>query len=608
MFMSRQSRLAGVLKVLTAAILISYCIIFATRSRLSYDFIDRITSKLPQAPGQQTDPGFSPKLLEFWANFEEALQDTRPSCIVNYKEEPIKVEDQQWVVETLRTEPRPDYITISENDIASTKDAHVRAVKNAQLHASSLDFRPGTRGIATTAGGKYIPVLLVCLRLLRQTGSKLPVEVFLASWSEYDFRTCEQLLPSLNARCRILSDVWSTTPSFETVHTYQFKVFALLYSSFEEVLFLDADAFPLHDPNILFNSEPYKSTGFVTWPDFWANTVHASFYDIASIDPAPPRDLRYTTESGEMLLDKRRHTETLLLATYYNYYGPDCFYRLLSQGASGEGDKETYLHAAMALNTTFWDVKTPVVALGSHLSGEWRGAGMIQHDPMEDYEFEMERRAEREQLDRIGTLIDTLVAQGKANKEKEMPEQSALDSDKTETDKKAETNKKVDTHKKTDTGKKTDAGKKNDAGKKTDTNKKDKSKAPDSKDSEHTDVKKQEGKREDTATPQKKARPFFIHNNNHKLDPRHILDEGYHMTKEDGKYWRLWSDKEWTVKTFGFDLERKVWEAVVVTGCEIDTEICERVKDYWRKVFYEDDQKEKHNRKDVTGEERSKNV
>jgi alpha 1,2-mannosyltransferase len=220
--------------------------------------------------------------------------------------------------------------------------------------------------------------------MLRRTGSQLPVEVFLDNWGEYDMMTCERTLPSLNAKCRVLTDIWSTAPSLTTLIKYQYKAFALLFSTFEEVLFLDADAFPAHNPDELFDVEPYRSNGLVTWPDFWASTVSPYFYDIADV-PVPPWNARRSSESGIILWSKRLHPDTLLLATYYNYYGPKFYYPLLSQGAQGQGDKETFLHAALALGNPFHAVRSPVTVMGHWVNGTWKSAGMKQGDPVEDY-------------------------------------------------------------------------------------------------------------------------------------------------------------------------------------------------------------------------------
>lgn len=78
----------------------------------------------------------------------------------------------------------------------------------------------------------------------------------------------ERTLPSLNTRCVVLSDMWNTTDNLETLLKYQYKVVALLFSSFEEVIFLDSDAFPVRSPDNLLDSERYKSSRLVMWPDY----------------------------------------------------------------------------------------------------------------------------------------------------------------------------------------------------------------------------------------------------------------------------------------------------------------------------------------------------
>jgi len=77
----------------------------------------------------------------------------------------------------------------------------------------------------------------------------------------------------------------------------------------------------------------------------------------------------------------------LLLALYYNYYGPSHYFTLLSQGGSSPGEKETYLAAAMALNSTFYTVRTNVEILGFHHDdNQFKDCGDVQHDPTEDYQ------------------------------------------------------------------------------------------------------------------------------------------------------------------------------------------------------------------------------
>ena len=110
----------------------------------------------------------------------------------------------------------------------------------------TLPYKPGTRGIVSTAGGAHLPIFIVSLRMLRRSGSVLPVELFLrADEARGDTYLCQELLPSLNARCVILDDFFPS--GLVKLEKYQYKIFSVLFSSFEDVLLLDADNFPVHN-------------------------------------------------------------------------------------------------------------------------------------------------------------------------------------------------------------------------------------------------------------------------------------------------------------------------------------------------------------------------
>ncbi|KAJ5368257.1 uncharacterized protein N7496_008017 [Penicillium cataractarum] len=336
--------------------------------------------------GPASSPDALPDLTDahqkFWWTFHRYLEKYAPGTT------PI-VEDERAPTERFDpndARPRPNYLSVDAEDIALIKNAHTSFVAaiTGEDSAPTLPYVPGTKGIVSTAGGTYLPVLVISLRMLRRTGSTLPMEIFLADEAEYEEYICDVVLPSLDARCIVLSRILAAAPA--TIEKYQFKPFAMLFSSFEEILFLDADAFPLEKPETLFRADPFRSTGMVTWPDFWGSTVSPLFYEIVGTT-APPPSLRQSTESGEVLVSKKTHVRTLLLATYYNYWGPSHYYPLLSQGAAGEGDKETFLAAATAMQEPFYQVSEPIVALGHRKDkgGGFAGSAMAQFNPIQDY-------------------------------------------------------------------------------------------------------------------------------------------------------------------------------------------------------------------------------
>jgi alpha 1,2-mannosyltransferase len=242
-------------------------------------------------------------------------------------------------------------------------------------------------GVVMVGGGEYFGPVVVGLHMLRRTGSTLPVEVFVADETEYESELCEDVLSKLGAGCVVLSHFLGDTNvshKFQVTH-YQLKSLAMLFSSFAEVLYLDSDSIPLVDPSTeLFSSEPYKSSGLVIWPDFWISTESPLFYHIAGLPSFPSNLPRSSSEAGQILISKRTHLKTLLLAIYYNVYEPDYYYPLLSQGVVGQGDKETFLAAAVVVDEQYYRVKTPVATVGRHDGQVFRGSAMIQHHPADD--------------------------------------------------------------------------------------------------------------------------------------------------------------------------------------------------------------------------------
>ncbi len=148
------------------------------------------------------------------------------------------------------------------------RDAHARFVSQIPELASKLPYARGTQGIVVAASGALLPVFLVSLKMLRRTGSILHVELFMESKKEYEKEICELVLPPMNATCLILSEILDAVPQRLEMSRYQLKALALAFSSFDNVLLLDADNLPVEQPEHLLNSELFLSKGFVSWPDY----------------------------------------------------------------------------------------------------------------------------------------------------------------------------------------------------------------------------------------------------------------------------------------------------------------------------------------------------
>lgn len=282
--------------------------------------------------------------------------------------------------------PGESLLGLSEKYVESMKLSHNVLVQQLEKFDKEKVNRlfSGT-GVVTVAGGRFFPPVITSIKMLRRSGSNLPVQVFLQSRAEYEPGICEDFLPRVNAECYVIEDYLRKDTPFSVTH-FQLKALAILLSSFESVLYLDSDCMALRDPSNLLSSEPFLSTGLVTWPDYWKATEDPVFYRIAGLPSFPSGMPGRSTESGQLLVSKTKHITTLLLAAYYNVFGPGYYYPILSQGALGEGDKETFLAAAVVLGNPFYRVRERVGTIGYHdEGGNFHGGAMVQHDPRDDY-------------------------------------------------------------------------------------------------------------------------------------------------------------------------------------------------------------------------------
>lgn len=324
----------------------------------------------------------------FWQRWSQTIYECRPEG------SPIKTSGHASTVPPKdpngTRKPYSDLVRNPGTEIEEIRRAHERFVKELDL-LDRIDhgiFKG--RGVVMVGGGEYFGPAIIGIHMLRRTGSTLPVEVFVPNDSEYEKEICEDYLPKLNARCVILSHFQSDADQKKgdiSIKHYQLKAPTLLLSSFAEVLLLDSDSIPLLDPEkTIFETEPYRSSGLLTWPDFWGATESPKFWEIAGLTEFPDNLPPTSSESGQLVINKKTHLEALLLATYYNLFGTEYFYPLLSQGALGQGDKETFMAAAVALEAPYYRVRTAAAALGRHDGSKHKGTAIVQHLPADDAE------------------------------------------------------------------------------------------------------------------------------------------------------------------------------------------------------------------------------
>lgn len=228
------------------------------------------------------------------------------------------------------------------------------------------------------AGGKYAKRAFQSVQKLRQNGCQLPVQIFYLGVDElpdlllYDFENTE------------FHDIRVDCPD---IKGWPAKAYAIARSKFTEVLFLDADNEPLQNPEQLFDLECYQSTGAVFWPDIClighpSNVWFNKYFFPINKYPFPKSVAKYLQmenklyqqESGQMLIDKKRHVQPLLALLYLNAKS-DVVYKYLF------GDKDTFQIAWALCNHPSFMVQPPPDFGGTYIDGDFIPFSMVQKHP-----------------------------------------------------------------------------------------------------------------------------------------------------------------------------------------------------------------------------------
>lgn len=289
------------------------------------------------------------------------------------------------------------FLRVPEEQKQVLKEQHSNVVsKLPNLPHNSLSGR----GIVMTGGGSLFGQALVAVKYFNEFFPGVPIELWMTE-DEYEPEYCSNLFPTLNATCLIVENVFGqeNLKGFE-YKGYPLKALALAGSRFEEIYFTDVDSLPLLQLQYLFESTPFKETGLVVFPDYWIRVTAPDYYEIAGVlDADTPKSTPMTaikgavpdkmsSESGQMILNKKQHWKSLLLALYYNLNGENYYYPLLCQkhGIAGFGDKETFYSAASVLGEKVYQIQDGVGTLGYHTPDGYHGSAILQLDPQQDYE------------------------------------------------------------------------------------------------------------------------------------------------------------------------------------------------------------------------------
>lgn len=310
-------------------------------------------------------------------------------------------------------------LNLDNNTISILKHSHTQYVEYIEktikkkklksfsnIHPQSADWNhyKNSKGIVLTCGGDYSWLCYLNIKQIRAVNCKLKIEVFIFGNENYDPKFCD-LIKKYNAYCNLVDEkIHQYLSSIKIFSKYQFKILAIFFSKFENLLLLDLDNIIVKDIEHLFTSIEYLNHGLVLWPDAWERTTSPFFYEIADINVKENKlkyssyDYRYslsqglssvlpleyynftnslfhdfentnqhtTIESGAVLVNKSKHLKSLMLTLYYNILGPDYYYLLFTLNSAGQGDKETFLFGPWVMNQTYFIVPDHFEWIGNH--------------------------------------------------------------------------------------------------------------------------------------------------------------------------------------------------------------------------------------------------
>lgn len=239
----------------------------------------------------------------------------------------------------------------------------------AALPAYPADKFSG-KGIVIVAGGTYLESALIQVKLLREAGSTLRIQVWHLGKAEMT-EDQRALFAPYNVETRdfedfVGSELLKPIQANVGMRLFQLKPLAILHSDLQEIMLLDSDNVPLADPAYLFSSEEFLSAGSVFWPDYWMTAAENPIWKIMETTPGTTWEM----ESGQLLVNKAVAWKAINLCVHLN----DEFYMKLLNG-----DKDTFRFSWLAAGVHFHMVQYWPIAVGVKKEDHTSNGGFCAH-------------------------------------------------------------------------------------------------------------------------------------------------------------------------------------------------------------------------------------
>lgn len=271
--------------------------------------------------------------------------------------------------------------------VAAAAEAFVHdgnaAEKARQFIATIPDYpnRFAGRGIVICAGGLgYFTCAWVAVHQLRRLGCTLPIQLWHLGPRELH-KPLRELVAPLGVECIDGLEVRKSHPA-RILNGWELKPYAILHCPFREVLSLDSDNVPVVNPEFLFETERFRDTGAIFWPDYKRMAPERSAWNVFGVSFRDEPEF----ESGQVVVNKETCWRSLCLTMWYNDFS-DFFYQHV------HGDKDTFRFAWHRLGQPFAMPQFAIHTLESTMcQHDFDGHRIFQHRNCDKWNYRRENK------------------------------------------------------------------------------------------------------------------------------------------------------------------------------------------------------------------------
>lgn len=299
----------------------------------------------------------------------------------------VLVEEKPKTINTL------DKLTGKHNN--SKIDFYIKKNNESfQINIPSYDnYSFSGKGLVIAANGikyRYVTGVYMNIYVIRNLyQSDIPVEIFYVGEDEqFNDQMKNKLISLGNVKLVDLTDRLNTNVSDKRLIGYRTKPLAVIASSFQEVVLMDADALSFIDPFYFFELDSYKKHGMVLFKDYVSclKFINKDFINNIGIGAGNycKKTEGFELDSSCVVVDKERAWEALYTICIINVES-ESYYNKKKRNVLG--DKDTWLIGSMFVDfDPYVSEADPGVMLSYDKTGMKMIYGHLQSQKIKNFE------------------------------------------------------------------------------------------------------------------------------------------------------------------------------------------------------------------------------